>query len=1062
VVCAIAQNRRDCNIGILCTNSNATIADCAIVGNRGINMVGVRCDGGAPSIIGCTISQNVGTYSGGGESALDCANADATIADCTITLNEGHGIVCSGGNASITGCTIVANTSCGIRCSGSTAVSGCTIVANGDHGIYCSGTPTITGCLISANRASNGGGVYCYTGTPAFSNCRITMNTADSGGGGVYCYRSDAAFSNCVFAANEAGSRGGAVYCYHASPRLINCTVAGNRAEISGGGLCLICESDDTPTVANCILWNDSPDEVCGCAAVLDVTHSDIQGGYPGTGNLDIDPLFALAHDPRLIPGSPCIDAGTNAPPGGLPLDDFDGNPRVLDGDGDGDAVADMGACEFSPDAPAIACSPAVFEFVIYLGDPNPHERTLSIRNCGTGTLHWEIVEEYAWLDVDTPTGESSGETDDGVLSVNANELAQGLYAQTITVVDPQAVNSPQTILVMVRVWSGYPVIQTLIDAAFYGDTVIVADGLYTGPGNKNLDFRYKPITLRSAGGPENCIIDCQGDGRGFHFHSGEAFDSVVDGFTVINGYYRDWSGGGAVLCEEASSPVFANCVFRQNTAIYGAGGVSCSDSSPTFVNCAITENAESVWGDYSVAAGGVSCSGGSPAFLYCSITHNRASFEGGGGGVRCRNSSPTFSNCTISGNSAFDFGGGICASDDVDLTLTDCTITENTVGADYSIAGYGGGIACGGNTTIVGCTVSGNAALGEYGGGVWHEGPGDLIVANSTISDNAADFLGGGLFCSTYDSATVIVTDCVITGNTAFDGGGVHCWAGWADSPVISNCAIADNTAVYGGGVSCFHGTIANCVITGNTARYGAGVDCSHGTIANCTITRNIAEDAGGGVRFNYGDPTIDNSVLWANTAPSGPEIALAGGSSNPPTLSVSYSDVHGGQAAVHVADGCTLNWGAGNIDADPLYADPNAANFHLSAGSPCIDAGDNTAVPLDVLDLDADGYTDERTPFDLDGNPRFVQDPFSADTGVPDPPRYWYIVDMGAYEYQFCFGDLDEDDDVDVGDLAQLLCSYGAPTGMTYYDGDLDGDGDVDLADLAELLGQYGTACG
>ncbi|MBU0617430.1 MAG: hypothetical protein KKI02_06920, partial [Planctomycetes bacterium] len=95
----------------------------------------------------------------------------------------------------------------------------------------------------------------------------------------------------------------------------------------------------------------------------------------------------------------------------------------------------------------------------------------------------------------------------------------------------------------------------------------------------------------------------------------------------------------------------------------------------------------------------------------------------------------------------------------------------------------------------------------------------------------------------------------------------------------------------------------------------------------------------------------------------------------------------------------------------------------------------------------------------FDLDGNPRFVQDPFTEDTGVPDPPRYRHVVDMGAYEYQFCFGDLDEDDDIDLADLAQLLGSYGETSGTAYYDGDLDGDGDVDLADLAELLGAYGT---
>jgi len=74
---------------------------------------------------------------------------------------------------------------------------------------------------------------------------------------------------------------------------------------------------------------------------------------------------------------------------------------------------------------------------------------------------------------------------------------------------------------------------------------------------------------------------------------------------------------------------------------------------------------------------------------------------------------------------------------------------------------------------------------------------------------------------------------------------------------------------------------------------------------------------------------------------------------------------------------------------------------NYRLGAGSPCIDAADNTAVPFDSADLDGDGDTSERTPLDLDGNPRFQDDPATTDSGVPDPPLYPNVVDMGAYEY-------------------------------------------------------------
>ena len=71
-------------------------------------------------------------------------------------------------------------------------------------------------------------------------------------------------------------------------------------------------------------------------------------------------------------------------------------------------------------------------------------------------------------------------------------------------------------------------------------------------------------------------------------------------------------------------------------------------------------------------------------------------------------------------------------------------------------------------------------------------------------------------------------------------------------------------------------------------------------------------------------------------------------------------------------------------------------------------------------------------------------------------DDVEIW-AVDTGPE----CFGDLDGDGDVDLGDLSILLAHYGMTSGAAYEDGDLDGDGDVDLTDLSELLAVYGTTC-
>ena len=113
--------------------------------------------------------------------------------------------------------------------------------------------------------------------------------------------------------------------------------------------------------------------------------------------------------------------------------------------------------------------------------------------------------------------------------------------------------------------------------------------------------------------------------------------------------------------------------------------------------------------------------------------------------------------------------------------------------------------------------------------------------------------------------------------------------------------------------------------------------------------------------------------------------------------TLDVNYCCVQG----------WTGDWpGEGNCNWDPLFVDADGAdnlpgteddNLQLSPRSPCIDAGDNTAVPADTTDLDADDNTTEPTPWDFDGNPRFIDALHADDTGRGIPP----IVDMGAFEF-------------------------------------------------------------
>jgi hypothetical protein len=634
----------------------------------------------------------------------------------------------------------------------------------------------------------------------------------------------------------------------------------------------------------------------------------------------------------------------------------------------------------------------------------------------------------------------------------------------------------------IIQVSGGADAISVAVAAAENGDTLIVAAGTYYG----GINLRGKRIELVSTNPDDpnvvlRTIIDCQQSGRGFIFNTGEDANTVVDGFSIVDGNVVDGSGGG-IFVDSNSSPVILNMIIANCTANGGeGGGIFVNDNSRarfvnvTVVNCSADEG------------GGAFCDFNSaPVFDECTFANNTAQVGAGMYcGVMCV---PDVNGCTFSGNVASEDGGGLFCDPDSAVMVADCNFTLNQ-------ALRGGGMYCleGSLTTVLDSEFVDNTAAADGGAMYWIDA--NMLIVDSNIMSNQA-IRGGGLWCE--GSRDTAIVGCAIGFNQAGppagdpndpddpnakemgQGGGMYCFGTQA---LLRDCVIAHNVANTSGGGVYISGDsnspeLVNCLIINNsTGRDGGGVSVNwyaEPLIANCTFSGNATtgyfgnpnnSGFGGGLYCSYhSDVEVTDSIFWNNFGVKGFEIAVATGfepDPRPAKLTVANSDVKGSWPGVQVDEGCTLlpngnDWllsgiGKGNnIDADPLFMEGMLGSYYLSQkatgepnqnkDSPCVNTGSAFASDLEMIRWTTPtgeivGYT-TRTDGELERS----------------------IVDMG-YHYRtvepcrFC--DLIYDGVINFHDFAKLASNW-LHTGCSDVDGwchggDLTFDRSVDLEDMA-----------